>query len=40
MIKVLLVDDAKLFREAIKNVLDHDDDIDVVACASNSYNFV
>ncbi len=35
MIKVLLVDDAKLFREAIKNVLDHDDDIDVVACASN-----
>ena len=35
MIKVLLVDDAKLFREAIKNVLNHDEDIQVVACASN-----
>ncbi len=35
MIKVLLVDDAKLFREAIKNVLEHDNEIQVVACATN-----
>ncbi|NLN66478.1 MAG: response regulator transcription factor [Clostridiaceae bacterium] len=35
MIKVLLVDDTKLFREAIRNILEHDEDIHVVACASD-----
>lgn len=35
MIKVLLVDDAKLFREAIRNILEHDPELQVVACATN-----
>lgn len=30
-----MVDDAKLFREAIRNILEHDNDIQVVACATN-----
>lgn len=35
MIRVLLVDDTKLYREAIRNILEHDNEIEVVACAAD-----
>ncbi|MHB8126155.1 MAG: response regulator transcription factor [Desulfitobacteriaceae bacterium] len=35
MIKVLIVDDQKLLRESLKNIIEHDDEIDVVGCAEN-----
>ena len=35
MIKVLLADDQLLFREGIKKILEHDEEIKVVGCAEN-----
>ena len=37
MIKILIVDDQKLLRESLKNIIEHDDEIDVAGCAENGY---
>lgn len=35
MIKVLIVDDERLLRESLKNIIEHDAEIDVAGCAEN-----
>lgn len=37
MIKVLVVDDQKLLRESLKNIIEHDDEINVAGCTENGY---